>query len=170
MHQNIKRADKSFQPLVLPLLLAILACGLLCGSAANASAQTQKSEHAKAEEQQPGFHDYKGVSLGMSAADARKKLGKAEEMSDEQDFYVVSDKESVQIYYDKAQMVGAISVNYVGEGETVPKPKAVLGTELEAKPDGSMHKMVRFPKAGYWLSYSRTAGDSPLITITLKKI
>jgi len=33
-----------------------------------------------------------------------------------------------------------------------------------------MHKMIRFPKAGYWLSYSRTAGNSPLITITIKKI
>lgn len=169
MHQNIKRADKTFSPLVLSLLLAILACVLLFGSAASVSAQTQKGEQAAAAAE-PGFHGYKGVSLGMSAAEARKKLGKAEEMSDEQDFYVVSDKESVQIYYDKAQMVEAISVNYVGESEAVPKPKAVLGTDLEAKPDGSMHKMIRFPKAGYWLSYSRTAGDSPLITITLKKI
>ena len=167
MHENIDRADKTFSPLVLSLLLAALACVLLFGSAASVSAQTQKGEQAAAE---PGFHGYKGVSLGMSAAEARKKLGTPEEKSDEQDFYVVSDKESVQIYYDKAQMVEAISVNYVGESEAVPKPKAVLGTELEAKPDGSMHKMIRFPKAGYWLSYSRTAGDSPLITITLKKI
>jgi hypothetical protein len=168
MHQNIDRADKTFSPLVLSLLFAALACGLLFGSAASVSAQTQKVEQAAAAE--PGFHGYKGVSLGMSAAEARKKLGTPEEKSDEQDFYVVSDKESVQIYYDKAQMVEAISVNYVGESEAVPKPKAVLGTDLEAKPDGSMHKMIRFPKAGYWLSYSRTAGDSPLITITLKKI
>ncbi len=167
MHQNIKRADKTFSPLVLSLLVAAFACSLLLGSAASVSAQTQKGEQAAVE---PGFRDYKGVSLGMSAAEARKKLGKAEETSVEQDFYVFSDKETVQVYYDKAQMVDAISVNYVGESEAVPKPKAVLGTDLEAKPDGSMHKMIRFPKAGYWLSYSRTAGDSPLITITLKKI
>ena len=164
MHQNIDRADKTFSPLVLSLFVAALACGLLLGGAASLFAQTEQAAV------EPGFRNYKGVSLGMSAAEARKKLGKAEETSDEQDFYVVSDKESVQIYYDKAHLVDAISVNYVGESEAVPKPKAVLGTELEAKPDGSMHKMIRFPKAGYWLSYSRTAGNSPLITITIKKI
>jgi hypothetical protein len=46
----------------------------------------------------------------------------------------------------------------------------VLGTEIEVKPDGSIYKLLRFPKAGYWVSYSRTAGDAPLITITMKKM
>jgi hypothetical protein len=64
----------------------------------------------------------------------------------------------------------AVSVNFVGDGGDVPKPKAVLGTDLQAKPDGSMHELIRFPKSGYWVSYSRTGGDSPIITITVKKI
>jgi len=29
---------------------------------------------------------------------------------------------------------------------------------------------VRFTKAGYWLSYNRTGGASPLTTVTLQKI
>ena len=32
-----------------------------------------------------------------------------------------------------------------------------------------MHKMVTYTEAGYWVSYSRTAGDSPLVIITMQK-
>lgn len=132
------------------------------------AAQENNGDPAKTPE--PGFREYKGVMLGMSAADTRKKLGAPQEKSDEQDFFSLSDKETVQVYYDKAKTVEAISVNYLGDSNDVPKAKAVLGTEIEAKPDGSMHRMVRFPKAGCWVSYSRTAGNDPLITITLKKL
>lgn len=163
MH-HINRRFKNLSAFGLSLLSIIFVCGL----SVTVAAQEKNGEQAKTAE--PGFREYKGVSLGMSAAEARKKLGKAEESSDEQDFFVFSEKETVQVYYDKAHMVDAISVNYIGEGEAVPKPKAVLGTEVEAKADGSMHRMIRFPKAGYWLSYSRTAGDAPLITVTIKKL
>jgi hypothetical protein len=46
----------------------------------------------------------------------------------------------------------------------------VLGTELQAKPDGSMYQLNRYPEAGYWVSYNRTAGDKPIITITMQKM
>jgi hypothetical protein len=52
----------------------------------------------------------------------------------------------------------------------IPSAKDVFGSEIEAKPDGSMHKLVRFPKAGYWLSYSRTSGTDAVVTITLQKL
>ena len=52
----------------------------------------------------------------------------------------------------------------------IPSPKDVLGTDADKKPDGSLYKLVRYPKAGYWVSYSRTAGDSPTITVTMQKI
>jgi hypothetical protein len=52
----------------------------------------------------------------------------------------------------------------------VPTCKQVFGSEAEAKADGSVYKMVRFPKAGYWLSYSRTSGNSPMTSVTLQKI
>ena len=29
---------------------------------------------------------------------------------------------------------------------------------------------MRFPKAGYWVSYMRTAGDAPMTIITMQKI
>lgn len=137
---------------------------------ARATIQTQKGDQAKTDADEGVFHEYKGVGLGMKAEESRKKLGKPKEKDDEQDYYIFSDTESAQVYYDKSKTVVALSVNYVGEGSGVPKPKAVLGTDLQAKPDGSMHHLIRFPKSGYWVSYSRTAGDSPIITITVQKI
>jgi hypothetical protein len=29
---------------------------------------------------------------------------------------------------------------------------------------------VRYPKAGFWVSYSRTAGDTPIVTIQIQKM
>jgi hypothetical protein len=63
-----------------------------------------------------------------------------------------------------------ISADFMSSGNTVPTAKQVLGAELEAKPDGSIYRMVRYPKAGCWLSYNRTAGNSPLTTVTIQKI
>jgi len=32
-----------------------------------------------------------------------------------------------------------------------------------------MYQRLDFPKAGYWVAYSRTAGDEPLTIITMQK-
>jgi len=118
----------------------------------------------------PLFSEYKGVRIGMTADEARKKLGEPQDKSDEQDFYVFNEKESAQVFYDKAHKTYAISINYLGGGSETPAPKGVLGSEIEAKPDGSLYKMVRYRKAGYWVSYSRTAGTDPLTTVTIQRI
>jgi hypothetical protein len=76
----------------------------------------------------------------------------------------------VQVFYDKAGVVTAISIDFMSGANAVPSAKAVLGTEAETKADGSVYKMLRYPKAGYWVSYSRTAGNSPTTTITMQKI
>ncbi len=152
---------------VVCFVLTVFVSGSL-GSASNIRAQSQKK--AKADPDTPLFQEYKGVSLGMKTDEARKKLGTPTEKDDEQDFFIVSDTESAQIYYDKAHTVMAVSVNYIGEGNGVPKPKDILGTDVVAKPDGSMHQLIRYPKEGLWVSYSRTAGASPVITITVKKL
>ena len=38
------------------------------------------------------------------------------------------------------------------------------------KDDGSVYKMIRFPKAGCWVSYLRTSGDSPMTIVTMQKL
>ena len=117
----------------------------------------------------PLYNEYKGVRIGMDTVAARQKLGNPTDKSDTQDFYVFSETESAQVYYNKGKVI-AISVNYVGENSGAPLPKVVLGTDIEAKADGAMHKLIRYPEAGYWVSYNRTGGGDPLITVTMQRI
>ena len=117
----------------------------------------------------PQFSDFKGVRIGMLTEEVRKKLGSPRDKGDEQDFYVFNDTQAVQIFYDKAKTVTAISIDFMSGASQIPDAKDVVG-ELEAKSDGSAYKLVRYPKAGYWVSYSRTAGKDPTTTITMQKI
>jgi hypothetical protein len=125
----------------------------------------------KPADDEPTFREYRGVQIGWLADDVRKKLGSPADKSEEQDFYVFSDKETAQILYDKAtHKVTAISVDFLTGASGVITPQQVFGADIEAKPDGSKYKLVRYPKVGYWISYSRTAGDTPIITVTIQKI
>ncbi|MFN2491833.1 MAG: hypothetical protein ABR501_03000 [Pyrinomonadaceae bacterium] len=134
-----------------------------------AGGQRKAVAHA-GEEASPLFHEYRGVQLGMSAEEVRKKLGDPKDKGDEQDFFIFNDTETAQIVYDKARKVITISADFMNGGSSIITAKQVFGTDVEAKSDGSVYKMVRYPKAGYWLSYNRTSGASPLTTITLQKI
>jgi len=115
------------------------------------------------------FREYRGVQLGMMTDEVRKKLGDPKDKGDEQDFYVFNDTETAQIVYDKTHKVVTISADFINTGSAL-SAKQVFGSDVEAKADGSVYKMVRYTKAGYWLSYNRTSGASPLTTITLQKI
>jgi hypothetical protein len=144
--------------------LALLLLAALALSAPRASAQDKQD---KAEE--PPFHEYKGVHIGMTTDEARKKLGSPTDKGDKQDSYVFNDKESCQVYYDDTKKVYAVAITFLG-GNAIPLPKSVLGTEADSKPDGALYKLIRFPKVGYWVSYTRTAGDEPMTLITMQKI
>jgi hypothetical protein len=133
-------------------------------------AQTQKARASSGDDDAPLFHEYRSVTIGMSAEEVRKKLNNPTDKSDEQDFFIFSDTESAQVFYDKSHKVFAISVNFLNGARDLPTAKGIFGSEITPKPDGSMYKMVRYPKASCWVSFSRTAGDSPLTTVTLQKI
>ena len=117
---------------------------------------------------EPLYREYKGIKLGMSAEDVRAKLGKPEEKSDAMDFYVFSDKERARVYYQEGK-ASAIIATYMGRESGAPAPLSVLGTEIAAKPDGSLYEMKTYPQAGYWVAYSRTTGDAPMVIITMQK-
>jgi hypothetical protein len=137
----------------------------------SASAQTRKgTAQPSGDEESVLFHDYRGVQLGMTADEVRKKLGDPKDKGDEQDFFIFNESETAQIVYDKTRKVITISADFMTAGASVPTAKQVFGSEIEAKTDGSVYRMVRFTKAGYWLSYNRTSGASPLTTVTLQKI
>lgn len=124
----------------------------------------------RTEDETPVFREYRGVQLGMTVEECRKKLGNPKDKGDEQDFYIFNEQETAQIVYDKAHKVSVLSVDFMAGASGVPTPKSVIGAEIEAKPDGSMYRMIRYTKAGYWVSYNRTGGNSPMITITIQKI
>jgi hypothetical protein len=151
----------------------IVAAATLSVAVGSASAQTNRRPAAAAaggDEETALFKDYRGVQLGMSADEVRKKLGDPKDKSEEQDFFVFNESETAQIVYDKEHKVITISADYMTSGATVPTAKQVFGSDVEAKTDGAVYKMIRFTKAGYWLSYNRTGGASPLTTVTLQKI
>ena len=134
-------------------------------------AQTTRKALNVAPDESPIFQEYRGVQIGWLADDVRKKLGDPANKSDEQDYFIFNDKETAQILYDKAtRKVITISVDFSNGATGVITPQQVFGAEIDAKQDGSKYKMVRYPKLGYWVSYNRTAGDSPLISVTMQKM
>ena len=118
----------------------------------------------------PAFKDYKGVRIGLSAEEVRQKLGEPELKDEDEDLFLISDSEMVQVYYDKDGRVTAVSITYTGENATAPTAVAVLGEEVAAGTDGRVYKLVRYPTVGYWVAYSRTAGDAPVVSVTMKKM
>ncbi len=118
----------------------------------------------------PVFTDYKGVTIGMSAVDVRAKLENLKQKTKTQDFYAITDAETAQVYYDGKGLVSAISINYIGTESGAPDALAILGQDILPNDKGVVYKLVRYPAAKYWVSYSRTAGDSPITTVTIKKM
>ena len=118
--------------------------------------------------QQPVYNQYRGVRLGMTAAEARAKLGEPVLKTDEQDYYVLSPNESTQIVYDASQKVVTISTDYVN-GVGAPDYKTVLGEgALLERPDGSLFRMVQYRSAGMWVSYNKSAATAPMVTVTIQ--
>jgi hypothetical protein len=159
--------------------LALLA-GALLVAAPQASAQTDANNElskatvvsSKPENKmtaEPQFAVYRGIQMGMSAEDVRAKLDHLQEKGKLQDFFVFSDKETAQVFYDTEGKVTAISIDYMGRDSNPPTPREVLGEDIQAKPDGSMYQLRRYPSVGYWVAYNRTAGDDPVVTITMQK-
>jgi len=142
---------------------------LLAALALIPTALAQKPAPADHPKDQPPFYEYKGVRIGMGADEARKLLGNPTDKDDKQEVFAVNDNESCQVYYDAAKKVSAVSITFYSS-KAVPGPKSVLGEEPEAKQDGSFSKLIRFPKAGYWVSYTRTSGDSPMTIIAMQRL
>ena len=118
----------------------------------------------------PVYKDFMGVTLGMGTDEVRAKLGHLKDKGEHQDFFVFSESQSAQIVYDDQGRVTVISVDYMSKDDGTPSPVSVLGESVQANPDGSMYQLKRYPAAGYWVAYSRTAGDNPIVTITMQKM
>jgi hypothetical protein len=121
----------------------------------------------RAQVQQPLYREYRGVRLGMTAAEVRTKLGEPALKSDEQDYYVISPNETAQFAYNAAQKVITISADYAGAAGA-PDYKNIVGDgTLLVRPDGSQYRMVMYDSERFWVSYSKTATTVPIVTITI---
>lgn len=167
---NSSRRRGRLQTLLTPALLALAVSFVAPIGHAQSVQNQQKAPDAAAAQGQatPLYKEYKGVRLGMSADEVRQKLGRPKESGKEQDFFIFSDSERARVYYDTAHKATAIISTFVGKASNAPTPEAVLGTAVEAKPDGTVYQVVRYPEAGYWVAYSRTTGDEPLTMITMQ--
>lgn len=113
---------------------------------------------------------YKGVAIGSLADDIRKKLGDPKDKSDAQDLYVFSDEESAQFIYGPDKKVTAVMITFSGKLTGAPTAKDVFGEDVPPKADGGVFKMVRYPKAGYWISYNKIVGDDSMVSIAMQKM
>lgn len=152
------------------VVLFSCAVAVLLLTSSTSAAQRSKGGLDSPDDNQPGFTQFRGVKIGMAVDEARKKMGAPKDKSADRDDYLFNDNEAVAVVYDKNGNVTAISVDYLSGANGVPTLKDIFGAEAQAKADGSIYKMVRYPKAGYWVSYSRTAGNEPTITIMMQKM
>lgn len=130
----------------------------------------KQSSHSKLDNQTPLasqalYKEYRGVRLGMTAAEARSKLGEPSFKGEDLDFYIFSENETAQIAYNTAHKVVTISTDYVG-GIGAPDYKTVLGTELEDGPNGAKYKMIHYDS--YWVSYNKSLMS--VVTVTIQAV
>lgn len=154
---------------------------LFCFAVAAARAQTTDASQAASLQTKteavktapaPLVRDYKGVTIGMPEDEVKDKLGKPELNDNTGFFYIFSDEERAQISFDAEKKVNMIAVFYSPDNKNTPKYADVFGQDSIAptKDDGSIYNLVNYPQVGYWVAYSRLAGDDALVTVTMQKM
>ncbi len=138
---------------------------LLLGPAAFSQTASAPTDNLK-----PVMVEYKSIAIGTPANEVRHKLGKAEIDENNGLFYRFSNDEFVQIRLDSDHNVRLIAITY--SGKNAPKAADVFGAgvKIEPRPDGSIYQLVQYPKAGFWVAYSQSAGTNPTTTVTLQKM
>lgn len=149
--------------LVLGMLFLLALARIATGQGEAPRAGSLKSQ---AQVQQPLYREYRGVRLGMTATEVRTRLGEPAMKSDEQDFFVMSASETAQIAYNAAQKVTTISTDYAG-GVGAPDYRTVVGEGLIERPNGSLFKMAMYDSERFWVTYSKSATATPIVTITI---
>ncbi len=113
-----------------------------------------------------------GLTLGLTADEAKDKLGKPDVSDKTGMLFTPSGTESIQIGLDEEGKIRTIAHIYTDGDKKAPSFEDVFGPGVE-KPEstGTLYKMVRYPEAGMWLSYSLTNADSkPMTVVTMRRI
>jgi outer membrane protein assembly factor BamE (lipoprotein component of BamABCDE complex) len=157
---------------LLVLVASILVSGALTSvtRAQNAVQKPTQAGPPAAQLEEPRYREYRRVRLGMTEAEVHSALGTPKESEGRQEFYALSDTEMAQVFYDARRNVWAITVSYLGGQGNAPTPEQIFGGPVEVKPDGSVYKMVKYERAGYYVAYSRDAGDAPFMSVIMQKL
>lgn len=120
----------------------------------------------------PILKNYKEVKIGATDDEVREHLGKKAVIDDKDGFFYQFDNEMAQIRLDADKKVRLIAITYMNDNKNALQFADVFGADVTAEPsaDGSVYKLMRYPEAGYWVTYSRTAGDKPTVTVTMQKM
>lgn len=161
---------------ILSLALLVFVFSLLVGlpefkviQSGRTSAGAIVAEAVPTPKVQKAMSEYRGISIGMKTDEVRAKLGEPKDKSVEMDMYSFAETETAQFYYE-TQVVKAMMITFTGDLKAAPTPLEVFGADAEVKEDGSIFKMVRYPKAGYWISYNRSGGTDQVISLAFQKI
>lgn len=120
----------------------------------------------------PYVHDLRGISIGMEPDEVLEKLGKPKVSDNAGMLFSFSNKEMAQIGIGPKGKVRTIALIFEKSTEDTPDLEDIFGPTAEAtvNEDGSVYKMVRYEKHGFWLAYNRSGGKTPMTTITMRRI
>lgn len=118
----------------------------------------------------PAMKEFRHAGIGTAADELKKAWGKPEIEDKDGFIFEFSDKEMAQVALDGEKKVDTIAFTF-RDGTGAPKAEDVFGPgeKIERKPDGSHFHMVRYPEAGYWVSYL-SQGAGKMVILTFKKI
>ena len=162
----LTKTNKNYLISVSPVRISVFLLLIFCFFVISAQAQNSDKKNL------PVWQNYKGIAIGMTADEVRAKLGAAKSEDADGFFYIFSETENAQFLLDKDKKVRTVSVVFTADNTAAPKFADVFGktAELEAKPDGSIYKMVKYADAGYWVSYSRMAGEKAMVIVMIQKM
>jgi len=121
---------------------------------------------------EPLIRDLLGITVGMTASDIKKKLGKPES-ADATGMYFRKDGPDVQLQFGTDGKAEMIALMYSAGDKGAPELAEVLGSDYKADPpqNGRIYEALRYPAAGYSIRYSRSkVGDGNMTIITMERI
>lgn len=174
LNKNKGRVSQTAVTVRCLLVLMLITCGVLLARAQTTESVVKPAAQEKPVAQTPApvRTNYRGIAIGTPADEVKDKLGKPEVDDKDGFYYQISDNEFAQIRIDKDRKVRTIAVTYTAGNASTPSYADVFGDipMAETRQDGSLYNMVRYLSAGYLVSYSRSSGPSPAVTVMMQEI
>lgn len=135
------------------------------------SLNLEKDLNAQPTASGPFLKEYRKVAIGMPADTLREAWGKPKAEYSDGYLYEMSDSETIQIVIGAEKEIKTISVTFA-DGKGAPEFTEVFGEAVtpERRDNGSVYKMVRYPEAGYWVSFYSGPPANPNVSLTMQKL